>query len=140
MTRQKNGFAGKRQARGTTAPAVRVHSPALPGYPLLGCSSALPNSVSPGNMKHNPKQSSATSKPAKRAHRLPATAETRKILPTAPCQSVNQEEITGRNPTIHWLVSTRPSVAGFNAPRDIQEADRISSKVMSSLNRNEVVN
>jgi hypothetical protein len=48
---------------------VRVHSPALPGYPSLGCSSALPNSVSPGNMKHNPKKWSAIPKPAKRAHR-----------------------------------------------------------------------
>ena len=46
---------------------VRVHSPALPGYPLLGCSSALPNSVSPGHTKHNPKKSSGNPKPAKRA-------------------------------------------------------------------------
>jgi len=29
-----------------------------------------------------------------------------------------QAEITGTNPTTHWLVSTRPSVAGINAPRD----------------------
>jgi hypothetical protein len=53
---------------------VRVHSPALPGYPLLGCSSAEPNSVSPGNMKHNLQKPSVTSKPAKRAHRLLGTA------------------------------------------------------------------
>jgi len=52
---------------------VRVHSPALPGYPLLGCSSAEPNSVSPDNMKHNPKKSLGNPKPAKRAPRLWAT-------------------------------------------------------------------
>ena len=28
------------------------------------------------------------------------------------------EEIISRNPTIHWLVSTRPGLAGSNAPRD----------------------
>ncbi len=53
---------------------ARVHSPALPGYPLLGCSSAWPNSVSPGNMKHNLEKWLVTSKPAKRAHRLLGTA------------------------------------------------------------------
>jgi hypothetical protein len=30
----------------------------------------------------------------------------------------NKEAITDRNPTNHWLVSTRPALAGFNAPRD----------------------
>ena len=43
------------------------------GYPLLGCSSAEPNSVSPGNMKDNLHNAWASSKPAKRAHRLRAT-------------------------------------------------------------------
>jgi hypothetical protein len=32
----------------------------------------------------------------------------------------NKEAITDRNPTNHWLVSTRPALAGFNAPRDTQ--------------------
>ena len=63
--------------------------PPWPGYPLLGCSSALPNSVSPGNMKHNPKQSLVNPKPAKRAHRLWATQKPAKSfqLPLARRQS-----------------------------------------------------
>ena len=55
--------------------------------------------------------------PAKRAHRLRQCRN-----PQNPCDrplpTCRFGEITGRNPTNHWLVSTRPSVAGFNAPRD----------------------
>lgn len=35
-----------------------------------------------------------------------------------PLPTRDQEEITKTIPTIHWLVLTRPSVAGINAPRD----------------------
>lgn len=66
MARQKNG-----DKRGPGAsPSLRAILPPWPSYPLLGCSSALPNSVSPDSMKHNPKQSLGNPKPAKRAPRL----------------------------------------------------------------------
>jgi len=65
---------------------VRVHSPALPGYPSLGCSSAVPNSVSPGNMKHNLEKVVSELKTSQT--RPPGTGQNdgRKILLTVPWQ------------------------------------------------------
>ena len=105
--------------------------PPRPGYPLLGCSSAEPNSVSPGNMKHTMH--------GKRAGRYQPNGPPGNVsidasgyqpnAPTGSWRSWNPqnpydwplpmgklEEITGRNPTNHWLVSTRPSVAGLSRP------------------------
>ncbi len=101
--------------------------PPWPGYPLLGCSSALPNSVSPGKVK----DSSKCSRWQTRLHNQPnaPTGSRQRHGPQNPpdrtLPTYQQEDISGRNPTIHWLVSTRPSVAGINAPRDNQDAQTL---------------
>ena len=43
------------------------------------------------------------------------------------------KEIISRNPTIHWLVSTRPAVAGINAPRDSGTAATLGGGFMLDL-------
>ena len=134
MTKQKNDPQMRKRPGAKLPQACGFILPPWPGYPSLGCSSAEPNSVSPGNRKHTMPENRAGRIPAKRAHRetcrstrsdtsqtrppAPGDSETRKIRSDRPLPTSKFEEITGRNPTNHWLVSTRPSVAGFNAPRD----------------------
>jgi hypothetical protein len=98
--------------------------PPWPGYPLLGCSPALPNSVSPGNFHDTQKRSGTYGpgpKPAKRAHRVQGGIERPtigKIRSSTLLPLRGPSEITKRIPSIHRLVLTRPFVAGINAPRD----------------------
>ena len=98
--------------------------PPWPGYPLLGCSPALPNSVLPGNFHDTQKQSGThgpNPKPAKRAHRVQGGTERPtigKIRSITLLPLRGPSEITKRIPSIHRLVLTRPFVAGINAPRD----------------------
>ena len=134
MARQKNDPQMRKRPGAKLPQACGFILPPWPGYPLLGCSSAEPNSVSPGNRKHTLRKRRAGSDTSQT--RPPGNTSivavgyqpnaptgsrqsgTRKIRSNRPLPTCKFEEITGRNPTNHWLVSTRPSVAGFNAPRD----------------------
>lgn len=74
-------------------------------------------------MKHNARQLLVNPEPAGPTcgrcptQRLRATWNPQNRF-NSPLSERSQAEITGRNPTIHWLVSMRPAVAGINAARD----------------------
>jgi len=80
MARQKNDLRAQKRPGAELPQACGFILPPRPDYPLLGCSSAEPNSVSPGNMKHTLHEKPAISKPAKRAHRLLATTKPAKSV------------------------------------------------------------
>ena len=118
MARQKNrklrGNAGSEHE----APSLRDGFSRLgPTIPRWVAPQQKPNSVSPGNMKHNPKTIVCNFKTSQT--RPPALGDEKSAnRSNSPLPLHNKEAITDRNPTNHWLVSTRPSVAGFNAPRE----------------------
>ena len=99
MAGQKNERAGKKKAWNADVPGDAGHSPALAWLSLVGMlpSRARLRFTRPRHyiLCIQP----ADAKPAKRAHRL-TTIHLR------------------QTPFIHLPVLTRPSVAGFNAPRD----------------------
>src|SRR6478752_3069059 len=99
MAGQKNERANKKKAWNAGVPGNAGHSPALAWLSLVG---VLPSRA---RLRFTKRRhyilcvQPADSKPAKRAHRL---------TPTHLRQTTS----------IHLSILTRPSVAGFNAPRD----------------------
>lgn len=99
MAGQKNDAAGKKKAWNAGAPGDAGRSPALAWLSLIGM---LPSRA---RLRFTKRRhyilciQPADAKPAKRAHRLTTT---------------HLRQTT----SVHLSVLTRPSVAGFNAPRD----------------------
>lgn len=87
MARQKNGPQMRKRPGAEPLRACGFILPPWPGYPLLGCSSAEPNSVSPDTRKHTLPRNRAGSIPAKRAHR-----ETRRSIHSEPFLDFTRED------------------------------------------------
>jgi hypothetical protein len=87
--KQANTLQVKKKPGAATPQAPRVILPPWPGYPLLGCSAALPNSVSPGNLKPTMKCRLKMKKKFKTSQTRPPAPDDnkpRKILIITPCQ------------------------------------------------------